>query len=407
MSTEIIQKENITSEKEVNDSIIETKNSEKSQLANQGHTNSLEKYRFFIFSYGAFFLIILILCIIALIITGARPCVHTKCHENAKCINHPFYAECICDYGFPGNGRDHCDECGITYYKNNADEDGQRANPYSWPATAIIEYTYTALVKLEASRVLLYDQGMCGGVLINRKHILTSANCIKEQIETYDYISGNLIKINVTLNNFHPSLDSIYNIYMGTDEYVYYFADLPHVVVEDFDKVIIHPEYNRKTLENNLAILKLNNEADLNRYVQITCLPNATSSNIPDVYMGHNSLYIAGYSSSGSSYTTYAMQNLILDMYNTSMCSTVQPNNTKNWDGQFCAGEYNTYGNTSGVCHGDYGSALYTPYEVNGIIKYVTTGILSYDVPCSTLHSPAVYTRISYYLDWILENTKY
>ncbi|CAF1015348.1 unnamed protein product [Brachionus calyciflorus] len=100
-------------------------------------------------------------------------------------------------------------------------------------------------------------------------------------------------------------------------------------------------------------------------------------------------IVIAGYSSSGSSYTSYDLQNLKLDMYNTSMCANVQPNKTKNWDRQFCAGEHNAYGNTTGVRHGDYGSALYAPYEVNGNIKYVTICIFSYDVPCRTLHSPA------------------
>ncbi|CAF0933942.1 unnamed protein product [Brachionus calyciflorus] len=375
--------------KELHDDLTSEKYHETSKSVKKSLIVSLKKNRFFLISYGAFFLVILTLCIIALIITGATPCIHTKCHENAKCINHAFYAECVCDYGYAGNGRDHCDECGITYFKNNADEDGQSAIPYSWPAIAIIEYVYTALIKLETSRVLVYDWGMCGGVLINRKHILTSASCFKEQVEAYDYSSGKYVKVNLTLNNFHPTLESIYNIYMGSDKYVYYYEDLPHVVVEDFSQIIFHPEYNSKTLENNLAIIKLNNPADLNRYVQITCLPNVTSTNIPDVNIGHNSLFIAGYSSSGDSYTGYELQNLKLDMYNTSMCADVDPDKPKNWDRQFCAGEYNAYGNTTGVCHGDYGSALYAPFEINGKMKYVTTGILSYDLPCSTEHSPA------------------
>ena len=71
--------------------------------------SKLAKYKFIYSSWGIFFLIILILGIIAIIITGTSPCVHTKCHSLAMCVNKPFYADCVCKYGYAGNGRDHCD----------------------------------------------------------------------------------------------------------------------------------------------------------------------------------------------------------------------------------------------------------------------------------------------------------
>ena len=142
-------------------------------------------------------------------------------------------------------------------------------------------------------------------------------------------------------------------------------------------------------MENNIAIVKLDKEIKLNRYIQIACLPNKTSNKIPDEAWDKQSLYIAGFSSAGSSYTNWELQNLKFDMYNSSMCDIVKPNVTKNWDKQFCAGEYNDYGNTTGTCHGDYGSASYAYMDVNGVKKYVAVGLLSHDVPCSTIHSPA------------------
>ena len=34
----------------------------------------------------------------------------TTCHKYAsECVNHAFYAECICDYGYAGNGKEYCD----------------------------------------------------------------------------------------------------------------------------------------------------------------------------------------------------------------------------------------------------------------------------------------------------------
>ncbi|CAF1113942.1 unnamed protein product [Brachionus calyciflorus] len=126
---------------------------------------------------------------------------------------------------------------------------------------------------------------------------------------------------------------------------------------------------------------------------------------IPDKY--HNKAYFAGYGSSGSSYLNLDQYNIKLDVYNNSMCEDVQTNRTKNWNVQFCAGEYDTHGNETGQCHGDYGSPLYVLDEVNGKNKYVATGLLSYDVPCDVEHSPAVFTRISSYIDWIVENSRY
>lgn len=38
------------------------------------------------------------------------PCFITLCHEKASiCINHFFYGECVCDFGFNGNGKEYCD----------------------------------------------------------------------------------------------------------------------------------------------------------------------------------------------------------------------------------------------------------------------------------------------------------
>ena len=111
--------------------------------------------------------------------------------------------------------------------------------PYSWPATAIIEYTWTSLEKISTQKNLIYGDGMCGGILINRRTILTTASCFRNVITFYDWGLGISLTTSIHLNSFHPTLESIYNIYVGTDQYVYYYTDLPHVEIADFRKVII------------------------------------------------------------------------------------------------------------------------------------------------------------------------
>ncbi len=49
------------------------------------------------------------------------PCILKKCAINAYCINKAFNAECRCNYGFNGNAKYYCDECGLTYYADNSE----------------------------------------------------------------------------------------------------------------------------------------------------------------------------------------------------------------------------------------------------------------------------------------------
>lgn len=114
------------------------------------------------------------------------PCLYTKCHDQAVCINHPFKAECSCLPGFSGNGIDHCDgkiyqsiiciykliynkECGLTFFKQNASLQPGRAVPYSWPATTLMQFSYTTFVQLGNFTTAVSTGGICGATLINRK----------------------------------------------------------------------------------------------------------------------------------------------------------------------------------------------------------------------------------------------
>lgn len=70
---------------------------------------------------------------------------------------------------------------------------------------------------------------------------------------------------------------------------------------------------------------------------------------------------------------------------------------------QVCAG------GVSGVdsCSGDSGGPLKLPGPVGNSFSYVQHGIVSYGPKnCGTPGTPAVYTRVAYYMDWILNQLK-
>lgn len=70
---------------------------------------------------------------------------------------------------------------------------------------------------------------------------------------------------------------------------------------------------------------------------------------------------------------------------------------------QICAGGFQ--GRDS--CGGDSGGPLTTVNKFNGIPKYIQYGIVSYGPRhCGTEGKPGIYTRVSKYMLWILDNIK-
>lgn len=70
---------------------------------------------------------------------------------------------------------------------------------------------------------------------------------------------------------------------------------------------------------------------------------------------------------------------------------------------QICAGGRNG----KDACSGDSGGPLHVAAYVNGETRYVQQGVVSYGPEyCGFDGIPGVYTRVAYFMDWILDNLK-
>ena len=127
--------------------------------------------------------------------------------------------------------------------RNNRIFGGGHAIPNSWPWIVLYE---------ERTPCPEYPSwtctSICGGTLIDSRHVLTAAHCINTE---------NPAQITITAG-IHNRLIS-----ENTKQ------------VKNLERIFIHPDYiNPNTSDkNDIAILRLSSPVETNKYVQICCLP--------------------------------------------------------------------------------------------------------------------------------------
>ena len=72
--------------------------------------------------------------------------------------------------------------------------------------------------------------------MIDRKHVLTAAHCI---LANFEYYYGDQVyTINLTSNEFYPTLESSYKVYIGADNLIMGNINIKPAKVVSVGKVI-------------------------------------------------------------------------------------------------------------------------------------------------------------------------
>ncbi|CAF3355408.1 unnamed protein product [Rotaria sp. Silwood1] len=161
-------------------------------------------------------------------------------------------------------------------------------------------------------------------------------------------------------------------------------------------KIFIHPNYNPKTDENDIAILHLSkpiNFSDFN--VAKICIPSMSESEQLRYPIVNKPLVAIGWGrncSGGSSPNTLRQVTVKTIEDTEKMCKNL----IENIKLQFCAA---VNGGGKGTCQGDSGGPLMHYSEKEQL--WLLAGITSYGRGCALPNYATVYTRVSVYIKWI------
>ncbi|NWR61672.1 CTRL protease, partial [Bucorvus abyssinicus] len=220
---------------------------------------------------------------------------------------------------------------------------GQNAVPGSWP--------------WQVSLQTRSGSHFCGGSLINEYWVVTAAHC-----------------------NFNPYA---HVVVLGE-----YDGSNPQAVqVKTVAKAITNPSWNPNTFNNDIALLRLSTPAQLGPRVAPVCLAPA-NLNLPNNLQCVTTGW--GRVNPNSQALAQRLQQVTLPLISQSQCMRYWGNRITS--AMLCAG-----GVGASSCQGDSGGPL---VFLNGNV-WTLIGIVSFGSTDCNVRIPAIYTRVSYFRNWI------
>ncbi|CAB3380268.1 Hypothetical predicted protein [Cloeon dipterum] len=246
------------------------------------------------------------------------------------------------------------------------------------------EHPWLAALEYETRRG---QQVLCGGSLINERYVLTAAHCIQVP-------AGNkLVSVRLGEHNLVTEKDC-YKTAKGVE----ICADPPLSV--PIESVKVHEKYGGVDRHNDIGLIRLQRKVPATGYVKPVCLP--LSDNLFRSTFTGSTQVVAGWGRTENSPSSDVKLKVGLSVMENERCAALYrgPHPEVRLDSsQLCAG--GEKGKDS--CGGDSGGPLVFAREN----KWFVTGVVSYGPRnCGTQDLPGIYTRVTSFLPWIMDNLK-
>ncbi|KAG8236453.1 hypothetical protein J437_LFUL016750 [Ladona fulva] len=216
----------------------------------------------------------------------------------------------------------------------------------------------------------------CGGTIINDFYILTAAHC-------FDYLKNGIRPIDCEEEEF---------------------MDMKSCAPEPEDipiaQMVVHPQYTGKSgLQNDIALIRLTSQINFSSdSVRPVCLPIGLS--VQEQNLVGKWLTVAGWGVTEKYTSSRVLLKGNVPVKSNAECEQLYKNQLQiSNTSQLCTG------GVRDTCNRDSGGPLtyYGPME--GSLRVIQHGIVSFGPQtCGNTELPAVYTRVGYYMKWILDN---
>ena len=242
---------------------------------------------------------------------------------------------------------------------------GQVAEPGEWPWQALL---------------YIGDSYLCSGSLLNEEWIVTAAHCLTDPEGDADAAPFAAEEIDVVLGEH--ALDRA----EGTEQ--------QHSVAE----LIIHPDYDERTHDSDIALLRLTRDAELNQRVQTVVLllpaeePELLAEGAETVATGWGATEEGGEVSP-------LLREVSLPIVSRERCREQPDRPLFITENMLCAG-YPEGGRDA--CQGDSGGPLVAwDADAGTAGAWKLAGLVSFGDGCARPNSPGVYTRVPSFVQWI------
>ncbi|GJQ80760.1 hypothetical protein Trydic_g9352 [Trypoxylus dichotomus] len=218
----------------------------------------------------------------------------------------------------------------------------------------------------QVALLLSSSQGtfFCGGSLISRKSVLTAAHCV-DGVNSAEVILG--------AHRFAQNEESQVRVQVSSSNFK------------------IHSGWNSLLLTNDIAIIELNEEVELNDFIQVVSLPSR--SEVSNTFTNNRAI-VSGWGLDSDSAITVSsvLREVEVRVLAKLVCNLAYFGIIQN--SHICTSGIGGVGS----CSGDSGGPL--------VIGDKQIGVVSFGIAFGCeIGWPSVFTRVTSYLDWIEDNS--